>query len=719
MSEFEDNEEQGPRTERKVKTVTIYRRCSSEGNGSSDPNLFADDQEMKLPPMNQPSHTASTPLPPRCSSAADAEKETIFCLKRECKALKMAMRALPKHSKEWTMMNAKLEIAKEELQATLEDVDMTQNYSNNFTEAGEMSLKVPTPPLSSPFSLTPVKSFNRQGSSYSSDTDSSMEINELFASLRPPRLDTNEKSNVDLEALKQELDKAEKYSLEYFKIKKKIDRAENRSSSGSPSSISSGRYSVESLGPPPSLKSFDEGLDEPGETEDTTHLQYLAPETNAAAQSHKTEKSGSNAAPSTPSQQPIKVSNGLGNLVELLDVVPKYSLEWFNLKKDIKNASGGQAPRTPKLTKHRSSFSISGRSSSVPKDQMKRLDSPEVKYPIPHVEDSDVRKPTSRRRSSSRETTRRRTRSQDIQGFDSLDAQYFYVRMRRNVITVQNLWRGRSDRIKFNRIRSAALCIQSTFRMTLRRNLYRQVIYGVIFIQSCWRGHIQRVHLRIVASPFVNAQHAHYVYASDHSASHEEPSALSATPSEDEEDFYRIQKSIEAMKNEKMSMEMKLLQLKNDIDVIKNEKLRQDLDRMRHDIELLEHLNEDVLFDNAAIGSVYSFDQTLESVPTNVFSVVLEQKGSLGIEMEHHKSSDSVRIAHVKKRSQADRAGLEKGDIVVNFRSQQHPDGMPYAQFIALAKQGVRPLVLDITRVDPSVVGSSRRSGFFRKKKQR
>jgi hypothetical protein len=234
----------------------------------------------------------------------------------------------------------------------------------------------------------------------------------------------------------------------------------------------------------------------------------------------------------------------------------------------------------------------------------------------------------------------------------------------------------------------------------------------VIFIQSCWRGHIQRVHLRIVASPFVNAQHAHHVYASDHSA-------LSATHSEDEEDFYRIQKSIEAMKNEKMSMEMKLLQLKNDIDVIKNEKLRQDLDRMRHDIESLEHLNEDVLFDNAAIGSVYSFDQTLESVPTNVFSVVLEQKGSLGIEMEHHKSSDSVRIAHVKKRSQADRAGLEKGDIVVNFRSQQHPDGMPYAQFIALAKQGVRPLVLDITRVDPSVVGSSRRSGFFRKKKQR
>lgn len=229
---------------------------------------------------------------------------------------------------------------------------------------------------------------------------------------------------------------------------------------------------------------------------------------------------------------------------------------------------------------------------------------------------------------------------------------------------------------------------------------------------------MQRVHLRIVASPF----HEHPESRSEHNDADVEPAATNTSPSEDEEDFSRIQKSIEAMKNEKMSMEMKLLQLKNDIDVIKNEKLRQDLDRMRHDIESLEHLNEDVLFDNAAMSSgasMYSYDQTLDSVPTNLFSVVLEEKGSLGIEMEHHKSSDSVRIAHVKKRSQADKAGLHKGDIVVNFRSQQNPEGMQYAEFIALAKQGIRPLVLDITRVDPSVVGSSRRSGFFRKKKHR
>jgi hypothetical protein len=713
MSEFEDSEEQKPQAQRKIKTVTIYRRCSSEGNESSDPKLFGDDQEMKLHQMTQSSKVTSSPLPPRCSSAADAEKEAIFCLKRECKALKMAMRALPKYSKEWTMMNAKLEIAKDELEATLEDINMTQNYSTKSTEAGGITLKVPTPPLSSPFSLTPGKSFNRQDTINSSGTDSSMEINELFASLRPPTLDTHEKQNV--EALKEELEKAEKYSLEYFKIKKKIDRAENRSSSLSPSSISSRRSSPESLEPPDSLKSFDNDLDESIESEDT----FPAPTVD---QSQKQSKSSAKTAPSTPSQQPIKVSNGLGNLVELLDVVPKYSLEWFNLKKDIKSASGGQTPHTPKLTKHRTSFSISGASSSVTNDDLKRLDSSDAnKYPIPHISKSADRSPTSRRRSSSRESSRRRTRSQDTQDFGSLDAQYFYVRMRRHVVTIQNLWRGRCDRIQFLRMRSAALCIQSTFRMTLRRNLYMQVIYGVVFIQSCWRGHIQRVHLRIVASPFVHVHHEHHWHALDHSSTNDEESfALSSpTPSEDEEDFHRIQKSIEAMKNEKMSMEMKLLQLKNDIDVIKNEKLRQDLDRMRHDIESLEHMNEDVLFDNTAMSSVYSHDQTLESFPTNVFSVVLEQKGSLGIETEHHKSSDSVRIAHVKKRSQADRAGLEKGDIVVNFRSQQHPDGMSYAQFIALAKQGVRPLVLDITRVDPSVVGSSRRSGFFRKMKQR
>jgi len=184
----------------------------------------------------------------------------------------------------------------------------------------------------------------------------------------------------------------------------------------------------------------------------------------------------------------------------------------------------------------------------------------------------------------------------------------------------------------------------------------------------------------------------------------------------EEEDFMRIQKSIEAMKNEKISMEMKLLQLKNDIDVIKNEKLRQDLDRMRLDIESLKKANEDVLFDKAIMPSAFS---NVRSVPTNILSVVLKQKGHLGIEMKHHKSSDTVRITHVKKRSQAEKAGLQSGDIVINFRTEQYPDGMTYEQFIPLATEGVRPLILDITRVDPSVVGSSIRSGLFKRKMHR
>jgi hypothetical protein len=171
------------------------------------------------------------------------------------------------------------------------------------------------------------------------------------------------------------------------------------------------------------------------------------------------------------------------------------------------------------------------------------------------------------------------------------------------------------------------------------------------------------------------------------------------------------------MKKEKISMEMKLLQLKNDIDAIRNDKLRNDLDRMRNDIESLEVLNSGVLFDNVAMSDICSVEQSLESHPSNIFSVVLDQPSSLGIEMEHHKSSDSVIISYVRKRSQADKAGLQRGDIVVNFRSIENPDGMPYAQFIALAKKGTRPLVLDVTRVDPSVVGSSRRSGLFRKKR--
>jgi hypothetical protein len=349
------------------------------------------------------------------------------------------------------------------------------------------------------------------------------------------------------------------------------------------------------------------------------------------------------------------------------------------------------------------------------------LDSAEVKYLIPHVIDSNTRGAARKRRSSSRDRSlsRERAKTNGTQAFDSLDAQYFYVRMRRNVITVQSFWRGKTQRLNFINFRVAVISIQSLFRMSVRRNLYRQVIHKVALIQRSWRSHFERIkllnvplHEIIVQSPESNIKPA------DH------PKDLTATSSEDE-DFSRIQQSIEAMKNEKMSMEMKLLQLKNDIDAIKNEKLRQDLDRMKTDIETFEHVkhvNDDALFDNApmsSMGSVYSLDQTLDTISTNVFSVVLGQKGSLGIEMQHHKSADSVRITHVKKRSQAEKAGLLRGDIVVNFRSEMQPDGMPYAQFIALARQGVRPLVLDITRVDPSVVGSSRRSGFFRKRKQK
>jgi hypothetical protein len=342
--------------------------------------------------------------------------------------------------------------------------------------------------------------------------------------------------------------------------------------------------------------------------------------------------------------------------------------------------------------------------------QFNRLDSAEVKYPIPHVGTPEPRKDARKRRAYSKE----RPRAKGTQELESLDAQYFYVRMRKNVITVQNLWRSRIQRVRFLRLKRAVICIQSTFRMSLRQNLYRQVLYGIIFTQSLWRGYHQRIKLHD------DVDQARFTKRNAFIADDSEHSGLTDnSQQEDDEDFSRIQRSIDAMKNEKMSMEMKLLQLKNDIDVIKNEKLRQDLNRMRHDIESLEHLNEDVLFDNTAMSSVYSYDQTLESVPTNVFSVVLQQKGSLGLEMEHHKSSDSVRISFVKKRSQADKAGLQKGDIVINFRSQQYPGGMLYAQFIALAKQGVRPLVLEITRVDPSIVGSSRRSGLFRKKKHR
>ena len=728
MTEFQGEKSSELNAENKLTVLTVYRRSSSEGNNASGPLFYDHDEQDKTPPMDRVGQALQ--LPPRCTTAADAENEKIFCLKRECKALKMAMRALPKHSKEWTMMNAKLDIANDELQATLEDIDMTQNFSYKSIDSDDENKGtfVPTPPLSSPFLLTPDKTLDRLVST-GSDTDSSMEINELFSNLKTPSLNSDKKprKSVDPDALRRELDKAEKFSLEYFKIKKKLDRVYRRSSSLSPSSASSDEGSARSLQPPGSLKSFDEtsearNSDMDLSTPPSSYFLNSSEKITSPSQSPQEitpDREQVSAAAIQSPQQTIKLGSGLGDLVELLDVVPKYSLEYFSLKKDIQAASGGHmfGASTKKMSKHRSTLSVN-RLNSVQPTQLKRLDSADVKYPIPHVRDSNTPNIARKRRSSSRgrSLSRERAKAKDSQTFNSLDAQYFYVRMRRYVITVQSIWRGRIQRLNFISSKEATICIQSIFRMSLQRNLYRRIIYAIVLIQRCLRSHLKRKNLSSVPVHEVIVQSPESISApADH------PRNLTATISEDE-DFSRIQQSIDAMKNEKMSMEMKLLQLKNDIDTIKNEKLRQDLDRMRSDIETLEHVNEDVLFDNvpmSSMRSVSSRDQTLDTISTSVFAVVLCQKGSLGIEMEHHKTSDSVRITHVKKRSQADKAGLCRGDIVVNFRSEMHPDGMSYAEFIALARQGVRPLVLDITRVDPSVVGSSRRSGFFRKRKHK
>eukprot|EP00956_Cyclotella_meneghiniana_P000065 scaffold143_cov58-Cyclotella_meneghiniana.AAC.1 len=520
-------------------TTTIYRRSSQESSSllnTSGPLFYEnDDTEMKRPPPMD--RTSSIQLPPRY---AEAEKEKIFCLKRECKALNMAMRALPKHSKEWTMMNARLDIAKDELQATLEDMDMTQHFAHEEAieiegESAASPIFVPTPPLSSPVvQKTPIKSFNKNYSIHDSETDSITEINEVHQKTK------SKPKKVNVDALKQKMDRAEKFSLEYFKIKKKLDAAtnatsltiEHSNSSGTLSSSSSG--STESLGPPPSLQScegttfgdtFDtsstgppqslksfEGTPSPAPPIKKTFevresRQRVIPPPPQLAIPEKLTTASPQAplqpirtvatppSPVTTQQQSIKLGNGLGDLKELLDVVPKYSLEWFKLKNEIKEASGGGHTNntskrpTRQLFKHRSSVTIGATNNEVATlehNQFQRLDSSQNQYPIPHVtksrnaerrRSSSVR-PTSstssRRSRRTRAFSKERSKEGSKSSFDSLDAQYLYVRMRRNVVTVQSIWRGRVAQLNFMRFKSAALCIQSTFRMTLRRNLYKQ-----------------------------------------------------------------------------------------------------------------------------------------------------------------------------------------------------------------------------------------------------
>ncbi|KAL7540699.1 hypothetical protein ACHAWF_006758 [Thalassiosira exigua] len=96
--------------------------------------------------------------------------------------------------------------------------------------------------------------------------------------------------------------------------------------------------------------------------------------------------------------------------------------------------------------------------------------------------------------------------------------------------------------------------------------------------------------------------------------------------------------------------------------------------------------------------------------PGRVFSVSLDHPGPLGLEVERRKNAQATAIiAAVAPSSQADKAGLKRGDIVCQPNSNGNE--YRYDQFIAIAKSGKRPLRFDVRRIESNLVSGGSTGG--------
>ena len=227
-------------------------------------------------------------LSPSSQSAAAAEANTIRRLKREVLGLTLAVSSLKKNSKEREFLNSKLEVAREELDAVLEDEQLFRSISSAgsaveaFTDRSmseeqrdELLHMIPTPPLTVIPTPHPVAS-------------------------------------IKVEELEEKLRQQVKYSLEWFEIKKRIDKEANKFEHATVNSNSNTNY----------LRSSSTGsIISPTKREKLKR----SPSTGAS----KSER------PRPVIMKSIKESQNIQSLKDLLDDAPKYSLEWFELKRII------------------------------------------------------------------------------------------------------------------------------------------------------------------------------------------------------------------------------------------------------------------------------------------------------------------------------------------------------------------------------------------------
>ena len=87
------------------------------------------------------------------------------------------------------------------------------------------------------------------------------------------------------------------------------------------------------------------------------------------------------------------------------------------------------------------------------------------------------------------------------------------------------------------------------------------------------------------------------------------------------------------------------------------------------------------------------------SAPGKVIEVQLDQPGSLGMKIEKRPGTNSAIVAMVVDGSQADRAGLKRGDILC-FQGSNGTEEILYDMFRELAASDQRPLCFEVRRVE-------------------
>lgn len=94
------------------------------------------------------------------------------------------------------------------------------------------------------------------------------------------------------------------------------------------------------------------------------------------------------------------------------------------------------------------------------------------------------------------------------------------------------------------------------------------------------------------------------------------------------------------------------------------------------------------------------------SIPGKVIPVVLSESGPLGIQVEKRPNSEGTAIiARVVEGTQAERAGLQRGDILCYGGSNGQSEIM-YSYFIEMAKSDQRPMEFEVRRIQTRSQGS-------------